>query len=81
MQQFDITGTATTNDGVEIPIKITVEYPDNQGLIAWNILQHTAETGFEQVIQDLIAKGDLSLLAKMQENGMEAEYDEFGDDD
>lgn len=73
MQKFDINGFATTTDGVEIPVKITVEYPDDQGLIAWQIFQHTAETGFEQVIHDLIAKGDLSLHARMQERGMESE--------
>ena len=81
MQTFDITGNATTKDGVEIPIKITVEYPDNQGLIAWQMFQHAAENNFEEFVQGMISNGDMSVIEALSRRGYEAEYEEVGEDD
>lgn len=78
MQSFNLDITATTTDGIEVPVKITVEYPDNQGLIAYQALQQAAEKG-SQIIAVLASMGDLGLLAAMEKSGIV--LDDFDDED
>ena len=81
MTEFTLEGTATKENGVQVPVKITIEYPENHGLTAWNTMRNAAESHFEAFLQELIRQGDLEVIEVMQRNGAEIEEDEFGDDD
>ena len=82
-QIFEI--DATTNDGVKVPLKFTIEYPDGQGLIAYKSLDHFANSPQVQqaFITTLAQQGDTSLIAAMERRGMRPDYDDdtWGEDD
>lgn len=80
MKDFSLDIAATTKDGVEVPVKITVEYPDNQGIIAYQALRHVAENQGGQILAGLASAGDLSLLEVMQDRGVELD-DNYDDED
>lgn len=73
MQTVKFELTMTTKDGVEVPVKIEMEYPDNQGMLAWEGFRHTAEEGTGMMINALINSGDTSLLEAMAKQGMSVE--------
>ena len=66
--RFDI--TAHTKDDVEVPVKVTLEYPDGHGFTAVQGLQHLMEEGFGTIITALAAQGDASLAAAMESAGL-----------
>lgn len=75
MENFNLDIKATTPDGLEIPVKITVEYPDDQGLLAFQALRHAAENQGPQIMANLASVGDLSVLALLRENGLDLDDD------
>lgn len=63
--------TAGTDDGVQIPIKFTIEWPENMGYYAIPTLKHINENPDEfmdAIIQQLVANGDTSLLAHLPDD-------------
>lgn len=77
MQTFEFQVKATTDTGVEVPVDVKMEYPDNQGVYALRAVYQAIRDGGAMFMQEMAARGDLSLL-EMVENA-EAPDDE--DDD
>lgn len=77
-QTFEL--EATTNTGVKVPLKLSIEYPDGFGMYAFKALSQIAESHEVQsaFISALASDGDASLLDTMAKAGMTLEEDEDG---
>ena len=77
-QTFEL--EATSDAGVRVPLKLTIEYPDGFGMYAFKALSHIAESQEVQsaFISALASDGDASLLDTMAKAGMTLEEPEDG---
>ena len=66
MQTFEFQVKTTTEGGLEVPVKVTLEYPDNQGIHALRATYKAIRDGGSLFMQELADRGDLSLLEVMR---------------
>ncbi|MGN6589473.1 MAG: hypothetical protein ACTHKE_04200, partial [Sphingomicrobium sp.] len=76
MDSLDFEMNATTNDGVVIPMKLKLEYPDGHGFTAVQAAKHALENNFGSIVGALAQQGDASLVAAMDRAGMTLAEDE-----
>ena len=67
MQSFEFQVKATTETGLEVPVDVKMEYPDNCGVYALRAVYQAIRDGGGVFMQEMAARGDLSLL-EMVEN-------------
>ena len=59
--------TMTTESGVVVPMKVTIEYPRDYGMFAIHLMKNIPEYS-NDIVRQLIDKNDASVLAAMMES-------------
>ena len=72
---LDVTLTHREDQQAEVPVTITVEYPNDHGLYAVQAIHQLNERS-EGLIAGLAREGDKSILRRMDEEGLALAVDE-----
>lgn len=57
--------STTIEEGMTVPTKITIEYPDNQGFYAFALFHKYSDEIATLLAREFIARGDLSVRAEL----------------